>query len=100
MEHLFSCVATRALPFGIKIDVQNVLETDFSKKDIAGVLFQYPDTEGNICDFTRVVKEAKDNGVIFYPTNGQQIIDRLTRFEITIILVFMIFVKWKHKSWK
>jgi glycine dehydrogenase len=42
------------------------LETDFSKKDIAGVLFQYPDTEGNICDFTRVVKEAKENGVIYF----------------------------------
>ena len=66
VKTLFSCVATRALPFGIKIDVQNVLETDFSKKDIAGVLFQYPDTEGNICDFTRVVKEAKENGVIYF----------------------------------
>ncbi len=66
VKTLFSCVATRALPFGIKIDVQDVLETDFSKKDIAGVLFQYPDTEGNICDFTRVVKEAKENGVIYF----------------------------------
>ena len=63
IEFDLSCVATRALPFGIKIDVQNVLETDFSKKDIAGVLFQYPDTEGNIHDFTRVVDEAKANGV-------------------------------------
>ena len=56
-------MATRALPFGIKIDVQNVLETDFSGKDIAGVLFQYPDTEGSVHDFTRVVEEAKKNGV-------------------------------------
>ncbi len=42
---------------------QNVMETDFSKKDIAGVLFQYPDTEGSIADYTRVVDEAKKYGV-------------------------------------
>ena len=42
------------------------METDFSQKDIAGVLFQYPDTEGNIYDFTRVVAEAKKNGVSFF----------------------------------
>jgi len=39
------------------------METDFSKKDIAGVLFQYPDTEGSIADYTRVVDEAKKYGV-------------------------------------
>ena len=56
-------MATRALPFGIKIDVQNVMETDFSKEDISGVLFQYPDTEGSVADYTRVVEEAKKYGV-------------------------------------
>ena len=55
---------TRAEPFEIKIDVQNVFETDFSKKDISGVIFQYPDTEGNICDFNKVIKAAKDNGTM------------------------------------
>ena len=59
-----SCVQTRAEPFEIKIDVQNVFETDFSKKDISGVIFQYPDTEGNICDFNKVIKAAKDNGTM------------------------------------
>ena len=56
-------MATRALPFGIDIEVRNVFETDFSKKDISGVLFQYPDTEGSILDFEGVVKEAQKYGV-------------------------------------
>ena len=38
------------------------METDFSKEDISGVLFQYPDTEGSVADYTRVVDEAKKYG--------------------------------------
>ena len=57
------CVQTRALPFGIEISVENVFETDFSGKDISGVLFQYPDTEGNIMDFSNLAQEAKKYGV-------------------------------------
>ena len=49
---------TRALPFGIKIEIENVFETDFSKGDISGVLFQYPDTEGSVLDFEKVVEKA------------------------------------------
>lgn len=59
-----SCVETRAEPFEIKIEVQNVFETDFSKKDISGVIFQYPDTEGSIADFTKVVQDAQANGTM------------------------------------
>ena len=58
-----SCVETRALPFGIDIEVGNVFNIDFSKKDISGILFQYPDTEGNIMDFTKVVENAHKFGV-------------------------------------
>ena len=64
-------MATRALPFGIDIEVGNVFDVDFSGKDISGVLFQYPDTEGSIMDFEGVVKEAQKYGVshvIFCPT--------------------------------
>ena len=57
------CVQTRALPFGIEISVENVFETDFSGKDISGVLFQYPDTEGSIMDFSNLTQEAKQFGV-------------------------------------
>lgn len=54
-----SCVETRAGPFGIKIEVADVNKVDFSKNDIGGVLFQYPDTEGSVHDFTAVVERAK-----------------------------------------
>ena len=60
-----SCVETRAGPFGIKIEVGNVFDIDFSSKDISGIIFQYPDTEGNICDFTKVIEDAHNNGVSF-----------------------------------
>lgn len=38
-------------------------EMDFSEKDVSGVLFQYPDTEGKIEDFTGLVDRAHQNGV-------------------------------------
>ena len=44
--------------------MENVFETDFSKKDISGVIFQYPDTEGSIHNFTRVVEDAQKNGTL------------------------------------
>ena len=36
---------------------------DFSKKDVAGVFFQYPDTTGNVCDPSNLIARAKENGV-------------------------------------
>ncbi len=36
---------------------------DFSKKDVAGVIFQYPDTTGNVCDPSDLIARAKENGV-------------------------------------
>jgi hypothetical protein len=37
----------------------DVCGVDFSKKDIAGVIFQYPDTYGCINDFSQAVKNAQ-----------------------------------------
>ena len=54
-----SCVETRAGPFGIKIEVVDINEVDFSGKDIGGIIFQYPDTEGSIHNFSNIVAEAK-----------------------------------------
>jgi len=54
-----SCVETRAGPFGIKIEVVDVNNVDFSGKDIGGIIFQYPDTEGSVHDFTQVIQRAK-----------------------------------------
>lgn len=38
-------------------------EMDFSGKDVSGVLFQYPDTEGKVEDFTDLVERAHQTGV-------------------------------------
>ncbi len=36
---------------------------DFYKKDIAGVLFQYPDTNGKVLDFSDLVSKAHAGNV-------------------------------------
>jgi len=59
-----SCVETRAGPFGIKIEIVDINTVDFSGKDIGGIIFQYPDTEGSIHDFSEVVNKAKANGTL------------------------------------
>ena len=53
-----SCVVTRARPFGIKVEIVDVNSVDFSAKDIGGIIFQYPDTEGSIHDFSDVINRA------------------------------------------
>ena len=40
-----------------------VQEMDFSSRDIGGVLVQYPDTNGDIIDFSELVDNAHANGV-------------------------------------
>ncbi|PIK44864.1 putative glycine dehydrogenase (decarboxylating), mitochondrial-like [Apostichopus japonicus] len=52
-------VQTRAEPFGIEVVVCSHSLMDFHGNDIAGVLFQYPDTDGNVEDFNNLVKRAK-----------------------------------------
>jgi glycine cleavage system pyridoxal-binding protein P len=37
---------------------------NFDGKDIAGFLFQYPDTDGSITNYDAVIQNAKKNGVI------------------------------------
>jgi glycine dehydrogenase len=36
---------------------------DFSKKDVSGFLFQYPDTEGSIENLEEFISKAKSFGV-------------------------------------
>ncbi|GLG98504.1 Glycine cleavage system P protein, partial [Gryllus bimaculatus] len=59
-----SVVQTRADSLGLTVDVGNVFEADFSNRDFAGVLFQYPDTEGSIHDFSAVSERAHANGTL------------------------------------
>uniref|UniRef100_A0A8C8SVZ8 Glycine decarboxylase n=1 Tax=Pelusios castaneus TaxID=367368 RepID=A0A8C8SVZ8_9SAUR len=49
---------------GVVIELKLPHEMDFSGKDISGVLFQYPDTEGKVEDFTDLVDRAHQNGTL------------------------------------
>ncbi|XP_010608993.1 glycine dehydrogenase (decarboxylating), mitochondrial [Fukomys damarensis] len=55
-------VQTRAKFCGVLIELKLPHEMDFSGKDVSGVLFQYPDTEGKVEDFTELVERAQQSG--------------------------------------
>lgn len=60
-----SVVQTRASTLGpdgegLQIIIGDKESFDFSNKDVSGVLFQYPDTSGNIDDFSELVEKAHD----------------------------------------
>ncbi|CAG2058185.1 unnamed protein product, partial [Timema podura] len=57
-----SVVQTRADSQGLTVEVGDVLRADFSSRDVAGVLVQYPDTEGTVTDFSVMVEHAHENG--------------------------------------
>ncbi|XP_055925780.1 glycine dehydrogenase (decarboxylating), mitochondrial-like [Argiope bruennichi] len=57
-------VKTRASAMGVRIIVTDFKDVDLSKKDHSGVLFQYPDTEGKIEDFTELVEQCHKGGGI------------------------------------
>ena len=54
------------LPFrglGIEAVLTTRDQMDFSNRDVCGFIIQYPDTDGNIYDFTELVKAAHESGV-------------------------------------
>ncbi|XP_045159885.1 glycine dehydrogenase (decarboxylating), mitochondrial-like [Mercenaria mercenaria] len=57
-------VETRASALGIEIERGDWREVVLSNRDISGILVQYPDTEGNIEDFTHLVDDAHANGTL------------------------------------
>ncbi|XP_051960703.1 glycine dehydrogenase (decarboxylating), mitochondrial-like [Xyrauchen texanus] len=57
-------VQTRANYIGVKTILKLSHEMDFSGKDVSGVLFQYPDTEGRVEDFTALVDRAHKGGAL------------------------------------
>ena len=58
---------TRAGPFGIQIEIVDVSTVDFSNKDIGGIIFQYPDTEGTVRDFSDIIERASSVAQYFLP---------------------------------
>uniref|UniRef100_A0A7N8XX54 glycine dehydrogenase (aminomethyl-transferring) n=1 Tax=Mastacembelus armatus TaxID=205130 RepID=A0A7N8XX54_9TELE len=57
-------VQTRANYIGVKTLLKLPHEMDFSGKDVSGVLFQYPDTDGRVEDFTALVDHAHKGGAL------------------------------------
>ncbi|XP_040213560.1 glycine dehydrogenase (decarboxylating), mitochondrial [Rana temporaria] len=57
-------VQTRANYIGVTTELLLPHEMDFSGKDVSGVLFQYPDTNGKVEDFTQLVDRAHQNGTL------------------------------------
>ncbi|XP_071034253.1 glycine dehydrogenase (decarboxylating), mitochondrial isoform X3 [Parasteatoda tepidariorum] len=55
-------VKTRASAMGVRVIVTDFKDIDLTKKDHSGILFQYPDTEGKICDFSQLVKQCHKGG--------------------------------------
>lgn len=53
---------TRASAMDIEVVVvKNIHSLDLSKKDACGVLYQYPDTEGAVEDYTALIRACHDN---------------------------------------
>ncbi|KAG8522156.1 Glycine dehydrogenase (decarboxylating), mitochondrial [Galemys pyrenaicus] len=57
-------IQTRAKFTGVLIELKLPHEMDFSVKDVCGVLFQYPDTEGKVEDFMELVERAHQSGTL------------------------------------
>ncbi len=53
---------TRAEPLGIKLELGNVFEADFSD-DVYGLLVQYPDGEGQIQNYEKLYTSAKEKNI-------------------------------------
>lgn len=57
-------VQTRAIPLGLEVLIGDVFDIDFTNRDACSVLIQYPDTEGTVKDFSKVIEDAQANGTM------------------------------------
>lgn len=58
-----SVVQTRASDLDLDVIIGPISEVNLASREIAGILIQYPDTFGDVKDFTDIAKTAKKNGV-------------------------------------
>lgn len=63
-------VQTRAADLDLKVIVGPISEANLAGREIAGILLQYPDTFGDVVDFSSVAKTAKMNGVSLFIVGG------------------------------
>jgi len=55
-------VQTRAKHLGVEVTVSNCNDFHFTQ-DVCGVLVQYPNTDGQIYDFSEIIEQAHQNKV-------------------------------------
>ena len=56
-------VKTRAHYLGVEVVVQDYRKFDFSSGNVCGVLVQYPNTDGQINDYTDMITTAHEHKV-------------------------------------
>lgn len=61
-----SVVQTRCQSLGLTVEIVDIRKADFSNREIAGILFQYPDTHGNVTDFSSITENAHSHGEYYY----------------------------------
>jgi len=54
---------TRAIPFGIELEIVDLASVDITASDVYGILFQYPNNSGSIRDWSSIVASAKEHSV-------------------------------------
>uniref|UniRef100_A0AAY4BXA4 glycine dehydrogenase (aminomethyl-transferring) n=1 Tax=Denticeps clupeoides TaxID=299321 RepID=A0AAY4BXA4_9TELE len=64
LEQCEDCFFGGSSYIGVRTVLKLPHEMDFNGKDVSGVLFQYPDTEGRVEDFTALVDKAHKGGAL------------------------------------
>ena len=54
---------TRALPFGIELEVVDLAKADITAPEVYGIFFQYPNNSGSIKGWSAIVAAAQENQV-------------------------------------
>jgi glycine dehydrogenase len=62
--HSLAVIQTRANHLGVETVVDDFHNFDFSTGTVCGVLVQYPNTDGQINDFTEMIEKAHENKVL------------------------------------
>lgn len=57
------CIRTRIEALGLELIVGPIEQCNLNNREISGILIQYPDTCGNVQDYSEIAKTAKQNGV-------------------------------------
>lgn len=57
------CIRTRTEALGFELIVGPIDQCHLESREISGILIQYPDTCGNVQDYSEIAKKANQNGV-------------------------------------